>query len=157
MPFKIFNRIICEYKFKIFSFVHIFRSQFVCISFLLFTSHLSLLYNGYRVFSGGKERPRRDADPSPPSSAVVRKESSYTSTPPMGCTACTEPQCLYKGTLYILPLPFKSQAHLRVSKVLYEKINSSFSQRRRVVWCFAMWRPLSWGSNSELPKEKYNL
>ena len=30
----------------------------------------SLLYNGYRVFPGGKERPGRD-DPSPPSSAVV--------------------------------------------------------------------------------------
>jgi len=34
----------------------------------------SLLYNGYRVFPGGKERPARDADPSPPSSAVVMKE-----------------------------------------------------------------------------------
>ena len=33
----------------------------------------SLLYNGYRVFPGGKERPERDADPSPPSSAVVKK------------------------------------------------------------------------------------
>ena len=30
----------------------------------------SLLYNGYRVFPGGKEQPGRDADPSPPSSAV---------------------------------------------------------------------------------------
>ena len=30
----------------------------------------SLLYNGYRVFPGGKERPGRDANPSPPSSAV---------------------------------------------------------------------------------------
>ena len=28
------------------------------------------LYNGYRVFPGGKERPGRDADPSPPSSAI---------------------------------------------------------------------------------------
>jgi len=28
----------------------------------------------YRVFPGGKERPGRDADPSPPSSAVVLKE-----------------------------------------------------------------------------------
>jgi len=28
------------------------------------------------------------------------KEYSYTSTPPMGRTACTEPQCLYKGDLY---------------------------------------------------------
>ena len=60
----------------------------------------SLLYNGYRVFPGGKERPGRDADPSPPSSAVVKKEQSYTSTPPMGRTACTEPQCLYKSALY---------------------------------------------------------
>jgi hypothetical protein len=31
----------------------------------------SLLYNGYRVFSGGRKRPVRDADPSPPSSAKV--------------------------------------------------------------------------------------
>jgi len=41
----------------------------------------------------------RDADPSPPSGAVVMKEQSYSSTPPMGRTACTEPQCLYKGDL----------------------------------------------------------
>jgi hypothetical protein len=33
----------------------------------------SLLYNGYRVFPGGKERPARDADSSPPSSAVGHK------------------------------------------------------------------------------------
>jgi hypothetical protein len=54
----------------------------------------SLLYNGYLVFPGGKERPEREADHSPPSSAVVMKEYSYTSTPPMDPTACTEPQCL---------------------------------------------------------------
>ena len=34
----------------------------------------SLLHNGYQVFPGGKERPGRDADPSPSSSAVVKKE-----------------------------------------------------------------------------------
>ena len=33
----------------------------------------SLLYNGYRVFLGGKVLPGRDADPSPPSSAEVKK------------------------------------------------------------------------------------
>jgi hypothetical protein len=33
----------------------------------------SPLYNRYRVFPGGKERSGRDADPSPPSSAVVMK------------------------------------------------------------------------------------
>jgi len=64
----------------------------------------SLLYNRYRVFPGGKERPGRDVDPSPPSSAVVKKEQSYTSTPPMGRTACTEPQYLYKGDLYLFSL-----------------------------------------------------
>ena len=60
----------------------------------------SLLYIGYRVFPGGKERPGREADPSQPSSPVVLKGQSYTSTPPIGRTACTEPQCLYKGDLY---------------------------------------------------------
>ena len=50
-------------------------------------------------FPGGKERPGRDADPSPPSSAVVKKGYSYTSTPPTGRTACPEPQCLYNGAL----------------------------------------------------------
>ena len=34
----------------------------------------SLLYNGYRVFPGVKSGKGRDADPSPPSSAVVIKE-----------------------------------------------------------------------------------
>jgi hypothetical protein len=61
----------------------------------------SLLYNGYRVFPEGKERPGRDADPSPPSSAVVLNGKSYTSTTPMGRTACTDPQCLCKFALYL--------------------------------------------------------
>ena len=63
------------------------------------------LHVGYRVFPGGKERPGRDADPTPPSSAVVMKGQSYTSTPPMGRTACTEPRCLYKGALYLTSVP----------------------------------------------------
>jgi hypothetical protein len=55
---------------------------------------------GTGSFPGGKERRRRDADPSPPSSAVVIKGQSYTSTLPMGRTACTEPECMYKGALF---------------------------------------------------------
>ena len=31
----------------------------------------------------------------------VPVQYSYTFTPPMGRTACTEPQCLYKGALYL--------------------------------------------------------
>jgi len=57
---------------------------------------------GTGPFPGGKEWPEHDADPSPPSSAVVMKEYSYTSTPHMGRTACTEPQCLYKGACITL-------------------------------------------------------
>ena len=63
-----------------------------------------LLYNGYRVFPGGKERPGRESDPSPPSSAVVKKQQRYTSTPPMGRTACTEPHCLHSTSILLLPL-----------------------------------------------------
>ena len=29
---------------------------------------------------------------------------SYTSTPPMGRTACTEPQCLYSTAIPLIPL-----------------------------------------------------
>jgi hypothetical protein len=39
----------------------------------------------------------------PSSSAVVKKGQSYTSTPPIGRTVCTQPQCLYKGALNLLP------------------------------------------------------
>jgi len=33
--------------------------------------------------------------------SLVMKQYNYTSTPPMGRTACTEPQCLYKGDPYL--------------------------------------------------------
>ena len=53
------------------------------------------------VLSRGKKRPGRDADPSSPSRAVVKKEQN--STPPMDRTAYTEPQFLYNSALYLLP------------------------------------------------------
>jgi hypothetical protein len=56
----------------------------------------SLLYNGYRVFPGGKVRPERAADHSPPSSAVVIEEYSCTSTHPLGHNGPV------KGLLYLL-------------------------------------------------------
>jgi len=37
-------------------------------------------------------------------SASVPVQYSYTSTPPMGRTACTEPQCLYSTAIPLLPL-----------------------------------------------------
>ena len=62
--------------------------------------------------SQGKKRPGREADPSLPSSAVVMKGQSYTSTAPMGRTACTEPQCLYKCDLYLYLYDFEKRLYL---------------------------------------------
>ena len=96
----------------------------MCIS----THICSLLYNGYRVFPGGKERPGRDADPSPPSSAVVKKEKSYTSTSPMGRTVCTEPQYLYKGALYLLLTSDCVEIVYEVPLLPYNTANTSRKQ-----------------------------
>ena len=65
----------------------------------------SLLCNRYRLLLGGKERPWAWRWPLTPSSAAVKKEQSYTSTPSMGNTACTELQFLYNGAPLPLPIP----------------------------------------------------
>jgi len=60
----------------------------------------NLLYNGYRVFPGGKERPGREADPSPLLVPWSRKSRAI---PLLSLWAepstCTEPQCLYRATV----------------------------------------------------------
>ena len=84
----------------------------------------SLLYNEYRVFPGGKEWLGRDTDPSPPSSAVVKKEQSYTSTPPMGRTACTESQCLYKGALFIPVFKRRISLYVYVGSIRLKTVNT---------------------------------
>jgi hypothetical protein len=62
----------------------------------------SFLYNGYRVFAGGKKQPGRDADPSPPCSAVCHERVELHLYSPR--TACSEPQCLYSRAIPLLPL-----------------------------------------------------
>jgi hypothetical protein len=63
-----------------------------------------LLYNGYRVFPGGKPGTRCAADHSPPSSAEVLEEYSYTSSPPTGhnqaCNGVTLPLEIYLSISY---------------------------------------------------------
>jgi len=56
---------------------------------------------GTRSFPEGKELPGSEADPTPPSNAAVKNEQSYNYTSPVGRAACTEPQCMYKGALYL--------------------------------------------------------
>ena len=56
----------------------------------------SLLYNGYRAFSGGKERPGRDADPSP---LLVPWSRKSTAIPLLPLWAVRPVQSLYLYTL----------------------------------------------------------
>jgi len=56
-------------------------SNFIAVNFFTILSQicfiytlLTLLYNGYWVFPGGKVQPGRDADPSTPSSAEVKNK-----------------------------------------------------------------------------------
>jgi len=55
---------------------------------------------GAGSFPGVKSGRGVTLTPHPLSSAVVKKVQSYTSTPRMDRTACTKPQCLYKGARY---------------------------------------------------------
>ena len=52
-----------------------------------------ILYNEYRVFPGGRERPGRDADPSPSSSAVGHETVELYFYSPYG------PYCLYRASV----------------------------------------------------------
>ena len=60
--------------------------------------------------------------------ASVPVQYSYTSTPPMGRTACTEPQCLYKGALYLYHTPllewhsFIATQFIRSLRWLYKRV-----------------------------------
>jgi len=56
---------------------------------------------GTGSFPGVKSGQGVTLTPHPLLVPLVMKEQSYTSTPPMGRTACTEPQSLYKGVLYL--------------------------------------------------------
>jgi len=53
----------------------------------------------------------------------VPVQYSYTSTPPIGCTDCTEPQCLYSTVILLLPslavLPVHSLSACTVQLYLY--------------------------------------
>ena len=53
------------------------------------------MYNGYRVFPGGKERPGRDADPSPLSSAVGHERVELYLYSPYG------PYGLYRASVLV--------------------------------------------------------
>jgi hypothetical protein len=81
----------------------------------------SLLYNGYQVFLGGKKRPRRDADPSPRSSAVDHERVELYLYSPCG------PYGLYRASVHVqgctLPLPLKISAGSLKKIYLFHEIH----------------------------------
>ena len=63
-------------------------------------AHTAYCTMGTGSFQGLKSGRGVTLTPHPLLLPLVMKESSYTSNPPMGRTACTEPKCLYRGALY---------------------------------------------------------
>jgi hypothetical protein len=90
----------------------------------------SLLYNGYRVFPGGKVQPGSAADHSPSTSAEVMEEYIYISTHPLGHTGpVTELLYLY---LIAQNLEFKDQAcifKVHREEVLYSESANTATAR----------------------------
>ena len=66
-------------------------------------AHTASCTMGAGSFPGVKSGRGVTLTPYPLLVLLVMREQSYTSTPPMGRMACTEPQCLYKGALYLFP------------------------------------------------------
>ena len=86
------------------------------------------LYNGYQVFPGGKERPGRDADPSPPSSAVGHERVElylYSSYGPYGlCRPSVPVQGVNFTSLYC---KFQSSLYRNVSRDLLRTVRWSLA------------------------------
>ena len=86
----------------------------------------SLLYNGYRVFPGGKERPGRDADPSSPSSAVGNERVElylyspvWAVRPVQSLSACTRVTFTFYRYLTKLNHEDKNKYAIKLSKFFY--------------------------------------
>ena len=81
------------------------------------------------------------------STASVPVQYSYTSTPPIGRTVCTEPQCLYSRAITLLPLlavrPVQSLSACTVQLYLYSPY-----------WPYGLYRasvPVQYSYNSTSP------
>jgi hypothetical protein len=69
-------------------------------------------------FAGVKSGRGVTLTPHPLVVPLVMKEYSYTSTPLMGRTACTELQCMYKGELYLFTLLSKVVSRMFIPTLL---------------------------------------
>ena len=103
----------------------------------------SLLFSRYRVFPGGKVRPGRAADHSPPSSAVVMEEYSYNSTHPLGHTGPVT------GSLYLFTM--------RCIGLCRPSSWRSVTQENNYNKCICHWPPWGWPAQADTCKEEYYI
>ena len=86
----------------------------------------SLLYNAYRVFPGGKVRPGRAADHSPPSSAMIMEEQSYNSSHPLGHNRACNGNTLPLQTFRIVAVQPEIQKRHSIIQVIGVRASPSF-------------------------------
>jgi len=78
------------------------------------------MYNGYRVFPGGKKRPGRDSDPSPPSSAVGRERVElylYSLYGPYGLYRASVPVQGFTSSFFFFGTEGREDTQLRTFRV----------------------------------------
>ena len=92
----------------------------------------SLLYNGYRLFSGGKERPGRDADPSPLLVPWSRKSGAipllplWAVRPVQSLSACTRVHYTILRLVFQYLLRFKIMSTFSVCEFYFFSFLCSF-------------------------------
>ena len=86
----------------------------------------SLLYNGYRVFPGGKVLQGRDADPSPLLVQRSKIEQSYASTLPKGLRG------LWKGETYLYQ--HARSPEYQNSNLFSEGVRCEYCKGHRLFW-----------------------
>ena len=77
----------------------------------------NLLYNGYRVFPGGKEWPGRDADPSPLLVPWSRKSRFIPLPPPLWAVRPVQNLSVYTRVHFTLLYPVLWQTYIHASKI----------------------------------------
>jgi len=85
--------------------------------------------------------------------ASVPVQYSYTSTPPMGRAACTEPQCLYKGVLHLYFTDILRNSRNRKKLSRYSEVLRPGRSRSRIPVRGEIFRTLPerpWGPSSLL-------
>jgi hypothetical protein len=102
---------------------------------------LSLQYNGYRAFPGGKDRAGRDADPSPPSSVVGHGRVELYLYSPYGPYGLYRASVPVQGSTLLLPficLVIYTSCHNGPNHVISECLNTLRPELNPIYYLLAL-------------------